>query len=322
MKYSFTIRLLNLLLFAALGVGFGFLGVYFGLIVSPNLWTGALPGGLKVPDMSLALALMLGALGLAGLTVCVFGLVKSVLAIVRRNDDEMVRSAFGCYISIGYVVAVFFLMNAVWLYRLLTTNLGFDDIGFAIIIYVILLIVALIASSIPLVKMFGEGEGTNRVMRVISRSALAIDLGIFLPLLLAFFVMIANQDSISHASILITKFGTYWIAPFIACALAGVALFGYARADKAGTYNKLNGILFESAICVNGLGIILMGILNYVYWDGPYALMAKSVASQLSENTAIEFTVVSSIVGGVMILLAALLVYLTLFPKKKEQGRA
>ena len=315
MKYSSTVRLINLVLFALLGVGFGFLGIYFGILVSPSLWLQNLPFGMKVPDMSLALTVMLGATGLAGLIVCVIGFVKSILSFVRK-DDEIVRQTFGCYISLGYLVAVFCLLNAVWLYRLTTTNLGFDDIGFAIVIFVILVIVAMIASSIPLVKMFGEGEGTNRVMGIIARTLVAVDVAIAIPFAGAFFTINGNREIVSHADIMATKFGVYALIPVVAALIGVIAMVGYARADKANTYRKGNGILFETALCFNGAAIIVAGILNQVYTDGPYALMATHVKSELSSNLSNEFSVCSYIVGGIVVLLALILVYFTIFPPK------
>lgn len=321
MKYSSTVRLINLVIFALLGVGFGYLGVYFGLLVSPSLWLQNLPFGMKVPDMSLALTIMLGALGIAGLLLSLLGFIKSILSLVRK-DDEVVRQCFGCYIGIGYLVAVFFLLNAVWLYRLVTSNLGFDDLGFAIVVYVILMIVALIASSIPLVKMFGEGEGTNRVMSILSSTLIAADLGIAIPFGLAWIVVLGNKEIISHANIMATKFGIYALLPIIACLIGVIALFGYRRAQKANQYRKLNGILFETALCVNGASIIVAGVLNYIYRDGPYALMAAHVKSELASNIANEFSIVSYIVGGVIVVLALVLVYFTIFPPKLKQIEA
>lgn len=319
MKYSSTIRLVNLVLFALLGVAFGWLGVYFGLLVSPSLWLQNLPFGLKVPDMSLVLTVLLGVAGLAGLIISVIGVVKSAISLVRK-DDEIVRQCFGCYISIGYLVAVFFLLNAVWLYRLVTTNLGFDDLGFAIVVYVILMIVALIASSIPLVKMFGEGEGTNRVMLILSRTLVSANISVALVFFLAWINILSNRDIVSHADIMSTKFGVYALIPFIAALVGCVAVLGYRRAEKAGQYRKINGIIFESTLCVDGIAIIMAGVLNYIYRDGPYALMASSVKSELTDAIANEFSVCSYIVGGLIVVLALVLVWFTIFPPKFKQA--
>ena len=319
MKYSSTIRLVNLVIFALLGVGFGWLGVYFGLLVSPSLWLQNLPFGLKVPDMSLALTTLLGAAGLAGLIICVIGFVKSIFSLLRK-DDEIVRQCFGCYISIGYLVAVFFLLNAVWLYRLITTNLGFEDIGFAIVVYVILVIVALIASSVPLVKMFGEGEGTNRVMLIISRVLVSVNFAVALIFFLAWINILTHREIVSHADIISTKFGLYALLPFLATLVGGLAVFGYMRAEKAGQYRKTNGIIFETALCIDGAGIIVAGVLNYIYKDGPYALMAASVKSELSSSIADEFSICSYIVGGLIVVLALVLIWFTIFPPKLKQA--
>ena len=310
MKYSSTIRLINLVLFALLGVAFGWLGVYFGLLVSPSLWLQNLPFGMKVPDMSLALTVLLGVAGLAGLIISVIGFVKSVLSMVRK-DDEIVRQCFGCYISIGYLV---------WLYRLTTSNLGFDDLGFAIVIFVILVIVALIASSIPLVKMFGEGEGTNRVMLILTRTLVSANLSVALIFFLAWIQILSHRDVVSHADIMSTKFGVYALIPFIATLVACLAVLGYRRAEKAGQYRKTNGIIFESALCVDGIAIIVAGILNFVHRDGPYALMASSVKSELTDAIANEFSVCSYIVGGLIVVLALVLVWFTIFPPKFKQA--
>lgn len=317
MKYSSTVRLINTILFALLGVGFGFLGVYFGILVAPYLWLGRLPFSMSVPNISLGLAVLLGALGIAGLIVSLFGFVKSILSLVRK-DDEIVRDCFGCYIGIGYIAAVFFLLNAVWLYRVFTSNIGFDDIGFAIVIYVILMILALIASSIPLVKMFGEGEGTNRVMAIITRALVAIDLGIFLPFGIGY-IAVKTAEPFSHQPTMAIKFGIYALIPLVAAIVGCLAYFGYRKAQKAGKYIKRNGLIFESALCVNGAAIIVAGILNYIYRDQPTSIMAPAVQSQWSTYMN-EFSVCSYIVGGAIVLLSLILIYFTIFPPKLKNG--
>jgi len=315
MKYSSTLRLMNVVLFALLGTGTGILGIYFGFVIAPHLWFGDFAIGFKAPDMSLALVSLLGALGLAGFGISLLGFVKSIMSLVKK-DDEIVRQAFGCYIALGYIVAVFFLLNAVWLYRLLTSNIGFDDLGFAIVIYVILMLVALIASSIPLVKMFGEGEGTNRVMMTLSEAAIAVNLAIAVEFCVIFCANVGKINNYAHADVMATKFGLYALVPFLAAVVACIALLGYKRAEKAGAYRKLNGVLFECSLAIDALAIVMAGIFAYVYKDNPYSLMAKGVMMNWSYNE--EFAIASWIVGGIMFLLSCLLVYLTVCPPKAK----
>ena len=83
MKYSSTIRILNLALFLILFAGFVSLGIWAGILVTPFIIRGY--GPIDLPDLSVALPWELGAFGLAGALMCLFGFALSLKGIIHGN---------------------------------------------------------------------------------------------------------------------------------------------------------------------------------------------------------------------------------------------
>ena len=311
-NYS-TAKYVNLAIYLVLFAGFAALAIYFGFLVSPYLWVGSAP--IDLPEISTALSVMLGALGLAGAFISVYGLVNSVLAIVKNNDDHVIKS-FAGYIAIGYVVCVSLLLNAVWLYRLTSTNIGYSEIAFVIVVYVIALIIALIATNVPLVKLFGEDERTNRTMKVLVGSLGAVDLSagiVFLACALAF---ISRLGEVANSYLILTKFSVYAAIPLVAFVLFAIAYALIGKAEKKGVEDKAGKGLFVTSLAINGGAIIVCGVFAHVFHEKKISFLATSIQSTISEY--LEFAVVSYILGIIIVLAAVGLVLYTVFGKKKK----
>ena len=320
MKYSSTIRLINIIVFTLLGVGFGFLGVYFGFLVAPFLFVGK--GPIDLPEMNFGLPAMLGAFGTAGLLLCIYGLANSVIGLLKEKDDAPVRRSFGAYVGIGYLIAIFFLVNAVWLYRLTSSNIGYDDIAFVITVYVVCFLIAIIVSNIPVLKMYGEKEELNKIMKIIDGAFLAANFSLLLIFGLAF-ILALNGATIAHADVIQRNLGIATIFFFVACALNLFAFIGYGKADKNGTINKVNGLLFEGGLLVNGASIIVAGVLEYlsqsVSHPASVSLVGKTVPN--TNGNYLEFSIMAFIFGGVIVLASLYLCYSTLKGGKAEEKK-
>ncbi|MBQ7244317.1 MAG: hypothetical protein IJS52_09000 [Bacilli bacterium] len=319
MKYSSTTRLINVVVFALLAIGFGFLGIYFGILVTPfRFVSGGGPLGVTFENVGWGLFAMLGVLGLTGLLVSAYGLVQSVFAVLRGNDDLPVRRAFSSYVALGYVVAIFFFLNAVWLYRLTSTNIGYDDMAFVIIVYVILFLVAIIVSNIPLLRMYGEGEELNKIMKAITGPIVAATFSLMLVYGLSFFLL--PSDAYSRA-VMSKQLGVPALIFLVAFLLSGAAFLGYGRADKAQKVSKMNGFLFEGSLLAIGAAIIVAGVFEYLSQSAKNAplvsLVGKSVPA--GNSAYMEFAVMSWIVGGLLVILACFLCLSTLKGDKKKQ---
>ena len=254
-NYS-TAKYVNLAIYLVLFAGFAALAIYFGFLVSPYLWVGSAP--IDLPEISTALSVMLGALGLAGAFISVYGLVNSVLAIVKNNDDHVIKS-FAGYIAIGYVVCISLLLNAVWLYRLTSTNIGYSEIAFVIVVYVIALIIALIATNVPLVKLFGEDEQTNRTMKVLVGSLGAVDLSVGIVFLACALAFISRLGEVANSYLILTKFSVYAAIPLVAFVLFAIAYALIGKAEKKGVEDKAGKGLFVTSLAINGGAIIVCG---------------------------------------------------------------
>ena len=318
MKYSSTTRLINVVITALLAFGFGFLGIYFGILVTPfRFVSGGGPLGVTFENVGWGLFAMLGVLGLTGFAVSGYGLVMSILSVVRGNDDALVRKSFSSYVALGYVIALFFLINAVWLYRLTSTNIGYDDIAFVIIVYVIAFLIAIIVSNIPLLRMYGEGEELNKIMRVITGPVLALSCSLTLVYGLSFFLLPGDAYS---RDVFARQLGIPALLFLVAFLLSGAAFVGYGRADKEKKISKLNGFLFEGSLCVLGVSTILAGVFEYLSQSAKNAALVSLVGKSVPAGNAnyMEFAVMSWIVGGAFVLLSLFLAYSTFKGEKKK----
>ncbi len=304
MKYSSTTRLLNTIVFALLACAFGALGIYFGILYTPYLWLqSTTPVG--DPTIGWGLGALLGIFGLTGFVISGYGLVCSVRSVMKGNDDALVRRSFGAYIAIGYTLAIFCLMNGVWLYRLTSSNFGFEDLAFVIVVYLVAFLICLVVSNIPLVRMYGESEELNKIMRVISGPLAAVGFAGTLAYGLSYVILAASGDIYGKGKASL-ELGVGALVFLVVCALAILAFIGYDRADKKGVISKFNGFLFEGGLFVLGGGIIGAGVIEYVFQHvnnaDAVSLMAATVPSTNSEY--LEFLIASSIVGGLIVLLS------------------
>lgn len=320
MKYSSTTRLLNIIMFALLTLGFGTLAVYFGFMVAPFVWTGK-GAPVKIPDLSLALVLLLGCYGLAAGCASLIGLFNSIRSFLKGNDDKLVRKSFNSYFAVGYITATAILLNAVWLYRLTTTNLKYDGIAFIIVVYLIAFILAMVATNVPLVKLYGDEDNASSSLSVLLLSSFCTGLGIALPFLACLIFAGANGSTNAGYRVMVWKFLTYALIPCLGALIALAGLLLHKKAEKGGNAKKAPAVLLYSSLGVYGLAIIAAGVFAVVYraTDDKYSLMnAKGVGSWANW---LDTSITSFILGSLIIIAAAVLVTLTLAPMKKKTKR-
>lgn len=324
MKYSSTPRLINTIIFALLSIGFGFLAIYFGCLVNPFLWniTGS-PIDNMPTSGSVALYEMFGAIGFAGLIISCFGLVTSVKSLLKSSDDELVVKSFLSYIALGYMLTAVFLLNAAWLYRLTTSNFGYNGIGFVIVVYILAVIILLIATNVPLVKILGEEEDGNKTMSLITGTLAAANLG----LALAFFgpwIRNLAAGAYSNSDLVNLKYLMFFLMPLVAALIAFLAKLGYGKAIKTGQTLKKNAYLFEGALAIDGIAMIIAGVFSYLWREKKISFMTSVGGSAAKNSNWLEFTVMSIIVGSLIIIGAIVLVILTVKPPKaklQKQGK-
>ena len=317
MKYSSGIRLINVIVFALLFAGFGFLAVWFGFLITPFLWIGK-GSPLDLPDISFGLAALLGCFGLAGALISLRGLVNSVVSMLRENDDAPVVRSFGSYIGIGYLVAMFLLLNAVWLYRLTSSNLGDDDIAFVVVVYVVALIVVLLATNVPMVRLFGDESQFNQVMQHLSFVLGAASLSVGAVFGVAFLVTSSSADAFYGQATVSMEIGIPALIGLVATVLCCLAFLGYGKAEKNRTISKANGLLFEGALFLSGASIIVTSVFENVFQGAsrPTAVSLVAKAIGMSNVNYLDFAITGYILGGIVVLASLGFMKSTLFPKK------
>lgn len=321
MKYSSTTRLINTIIFAILAVAFGVLGVYVGIFVTPFIWNhmNDLFGNVH-DNIGWGLAAMLGVFGLTGMLISLLGLVNSVRSLLKGNDDGLVRKSFSCYIAVGYTITLFALFNAVWLYRLTSSNIGYDDIGFVIVVFALLAIISLVVSNIPLIRLYGETEELNKIMRVITGPIVAATVSAFLVYGISFLVLNGAASAYEREAGLM-EFGFGAIFMLVAALLSCLAFLGYGKADKKGIIRKGNGVLFEGSLFVIGAAIVFAGVWEYLNQTNKNKNFSSLVAKTTPSTNAnyMDFSVMAWIFGGLLVVLALFLCYSTLRKSGEEK---
>lgn len=318
MKYSSTVRILNLVLFVILFAGFGALGIWAGILVAPFMISQV--GPIDLPDFSVALAWELGALGLAGAILTLFGLVYSIRGMMHANDDASVHNAVSCYIGLGFLAALFLFLNGAWLYRLTTTNFGYSNLGFAVAFFLVIALIIAIAVSVPFVKMHGDDANQNSQMSLISKLFFSVNAGIAIPGVLAVFF----SQSVPNLKFFSAKLIVMALIPLFAAILSLVAVIGYGKGERKGAVNKLNGALFEGSLFVDGLGFIAAGCFSYLMANENGYKKTSFVASAWgkADINYLDFSVMSWIIGGLIILFLACGIAASLRPGKSQRPQA
>ncbi len=317
MKYSSTTRLINVIVCALLCAGFGYLAVYFGILITPYIWVGR--GPIDLPTMGLALPLMLGAFGFAGLVISLYGLVNSVLSIVKEKDDGLVVRSFGAYIGVGYLLAIFCLFNAVWLYRLTSTNIGYDEYPFVITVFAVLFVVILVVANIPVLKLFGEHEELNKIMKIMDGTLAASTLSVGALFGVSFLTFNASAP-LANKDIVLRHMGIAALILLLAGVLATLAFFGYSKAAKTNTIQKKNGLLFELSLASVGAAVIYAGVAEYLTQSGKNPANVSFVYKSTPNTNPnfMEFSVVAFVFGSLIVLAALFLLYNTFIGSKKK----
>lgn len=318
MKYSSTPRLINTIIFGLLVIGFGFMAVYYGCLVNPFLWiTAGSPLGDVPTSGSVALYEMFGAIGFAGLILSGYGFAISLKSMLKSNDDELVQRSFLTYIGLGYMFVAAFLLNATWLYRLTTTNFGYNGVGFVIVIYILAAIILLIATNVPLVKILGEEEDGKKTMVLLSTTLFAVNFG----LALSFFgpwIRNLAAGAFSNSGLVNVKYLTFFLVPVVSACFATLSAIGYGKSLKSGEAKKSSAFFLEGAIAVDGIGMILAGVFSYLWREKKISLMASVGGAAAKNNNWLDFTVMSIIIGSLLVIAAIVFVVLTVKPPKAK----
>ncbi len=158
MKYTNTSRLLSTIFHAIIFLGFGALGVYFGLAVAPCYMSGSATS-LDTIIAPYNLYSELGIVGLSLATISMYGFIYGYKALQNPRDDAPVIKAFNAFIAEGFIAGIFCLANGVIYFDAIRGG-SEKGLGFLIAAMIILFIGLMIATNIPMVKLYDNKDQT------------------------------------------------------------------------------------------------------------------------------------------------------------------
>jgi hypothetical protein len=261
MNYSNTARVLSLLFHSLIFMLFGALGMYFGFFVVPQYFNVAVRSlfTANLFEGAFNLYLELAVLGLAMMSVSAYGLFHAIKAFLSPSEDAPVIKSFVAFIAEGYILSVFFLLQGVLFFDLTANN----NIAFVIIMSILITVLLLIATNIPMVRLF-DGKDNTPLLSGLSLSAATV------------FGWGAVEGALALLGSLAAEVydGQRWVNTQLmigtACAviIAGLTIAAGLIIRKKGVSDKkgsaLSGFLNSGAVLTVGGALIAIGVIEVV----------------------------------------------------------
>jgi hypothetical protein len=275
MKYSNTARVLSFVLHLILTLAFGVLGVYFGFFVVPFHFDTTIQMNFMntfVSNLAFTLDVELAVLGLSIFTVSLYGFIQGVKGLLAPTDDKPVVKSFTAFIGDGYIASAFFAACA-FLYFDPIAN---KNLAFAIVMCVLFMIILLIATNIPMYRLF-EGKETTEELVGLSLTA---GVGFFYIALMNFLALIGcwvvmSRQTTSGGLNFVMQLGITFIFTLIIAGLmiaSGVILKKKGVADKKAV--ALSGYFTSGSFLALGGSLLAAGIMEFLWRENNFHLDA------------------------------------------------
>jgi multisubunit Na+/H+ antiporter MnhF subunit len=316
MKYSNTARVLSFLFHLILVLAFGCLGFYFGFFVVPVTFDGynnmKFSNTLFAPSLSIELAV----LGLTIFTISLYGLIQAFKGLKAPTDDKPVVKSFVAFIGDGYVASAFF-AGCAFLYFDPIAN---KNLAFTIVMAVLFLIITLIATNIPMYRLF-EGKESTDELAGLSFSA-AVGFG-FIALmnilaLIGSLVYAKAAGGYSYSGNINAQLLTGALAGAIVCGLTtatGVIVKKKGSADKKAV--TLSGYLTSGAIFAFGGGLLALGIMDLLWKENLCHFTSTDF-----KYIGLGYPVMNMVIGSLAIVGAVIFMIITARDSKKVEAKA
>jgi len=319
MKYTNTSRTLSLLIHGLLILAFGALGFYFAFFVVPQFWfrdSGAQHYWTEnLIDGSYFLYLELATIGMTIFVLSIFGFYYAIKGLTHEKDDEPVRKSLTVFIAEGWFIAIVALLQGSLLFDLLANSSSY---AFVIVMGLVIAVIALIATNIPMVKMY-DGKNPRPLffalcaMAFVATIFIAIEVGI--GIIGNSFQIYADKHYVSQQLILL------FVMNFVGAILF---LLGAVFVRKEGK-DKVVASFASSGFSVLGIGMILFGIFDIILDDSAtltyvhFNLITKWYSANTSQNFGFGFPVMSIVIGAVVLLGSLALIYTSFVPKASKE---
>ena len=154
-----TSRTLCVVFHAIIVAAMGLMGIWFGIFVVPE-FLGSNPQqfyGNFGFDRNGAFFLWyeLAVVGLSLFVISLLGLIDGIKSILDSRNDEPVVRSFNAFICDGWVAAIFFALQGMLLWDLTANG---SNVAFVIVMALLIAIVLLIATNIPMVRLYDQRD--------------------------------------------------------------------------------------------------------------------------------------------------------------------
>jgi multisubunit Na+/H+ antiporter MnhF subunit len=319
MKYSNTARVLSFLLHLILVLAFGTLGVYFGFFAVPfNLDSANRMAVMNdfIAGLALNLDIELAVLGLSIFTISLYGMIQGIKSLLAPNDDKPVVKSFVAFIGDGYIASGFFAACA-FLYFDPIAN---KNLAFAIVMCVLFMIILLIATNIPMYRLF-EGKETTEELVGLSFTAAIAFFYVALMNFLAFItcqIVMARQATTGYGNFALTlgiaALGTAIVAGFMAA--TGFILRKKGVGDKKAV--ALTGYLTSGAFLFLGGSLLSTGIMELLWKDTKLVHLDKYDYN----FTGVGYGIMCLVIGALAVIGAIAFAVFTAQDSKKAEAKA
>lgn len=308
MKYTSTSRTLSLLAHAIIFLAFGFMGIWFGFFVVPQ-YLGGTPdyfyrdSGLSFDtNGAFFLWFELAVIGLAFMAISLLGFLQALKSLKDIHNDEPAVRSFSALICEGWIAAIFFLLQAALLWDL-TAN---GNLVFLIIMALLIAIILLIATNIPMVKIFDQRDQLPLLRDFMGSGALVtLIMGVEAVLGLIGAATWANQKTQIFNLLYVII-----IASFVAAILSflGWLMLGKNKNDKG---LKLSSFLSAGAIAAVGAGLLVYGILDIVYQYAPGSSSVTLPVHLYNKDLSFDlgFGIMGIVLGSLLLIGAIVVIY-------------
>lgn len=303
MKYQSTSRVLSFLFHTIIFLAFGALGMYFGAFVVPQFFTsGVMEWRESLFDAPYFLYLEFAVIGFTYFVLSGYGAYQAWLGLSHPNDDAPVVKSLTVFIVEGWIISLALLLHGVLLFDVTANG---TNMAFAVVMALIFAILMLIATNIPMVKLYDAKDqkqliGFLLMGAVVFTGFMIIEVGLGL-------VLTINETysaKMPTVYMLLTLLCQNVIA-FVLSLLAAIAI-------KKGK-SSLAGYLTSGASFGLGAGLVIYGALDMVYYDKPvhFNLIGSPIQGFVTEQTKFGygFPIMCIVVGAAMLAAACYLIW-------------
>lgn len=312
MKYSNTSRVLSTIFHGIMAVGFAVLGIYFGLIAAPYVLTDApYRWAEAVAQQPYNLYFELGVIGLTLSTISSYGLFHGIKSLINQRDDAPVIKAFNAFLAEGYIAGLFCLLNAAVFFDLIRGN----NLAFIIVVMVILFIGLMIATNIPMVKIYDNKDQTPLL------SSFAMGAGVYFCwsalVTLGTLIGALSHDAYAYSRVLNPQLTAYFVTYLVIAALLILSGIFLAKSGQNNEkLNKLAGHFTSLAVALTSFMFIANGVIALVFKEKSVHLQGVDLKLPTSGDT---FAIMCLVVGGILFVGSIVFEFVGVLGGKKEK---